>query len=197
MGQNIVWHDFKVDKAAREAAFGHKPFLIWFTGLSGSGKSTIANIVESLLFKKEIHTYLLDGDNIRHGLCRDLGFTSEDRSENIRRIGEVSKLFVDAGVATLACFISPLKEQRELVRNLFSDGEFIEVFVKCDVENCIQRDPKGLYKKALAGEIKNFTGLDSPFEIPSNPFIRIETVNQSLEESSKQLIEAIIPEITL
>ncbi|SES76623.1 adenylylsulfate kinase [Salinibacillus kushneri] len=187
--ENIVWHDSKVTKAEREKLNGHKGAVLWFTGLSGSGKSTVSVELEKELHAQGIHTYRLDGDNIRHGLNKNLGFSPEDRKENIRRIGEVSKLMVDAGLVTLTAFISPYREDRDNVRELLGDGEFIEVFVKASVETCESRDPKGLYKKARAGEIKGFTGIDAPYEEPSNPEITVETDKQSLKESVQQIVE--------
>lgn len=172
---NIFWHERLITKEDRERLNGHKGVCIWYTGLSGSGKSTIAIEVENLLFKKVIRSYVLDGDNIRHGLNNDLGFSPEDRTENIRRIGEVSKLFVDAGLIVMTAFISPYRSDRRQVRDLMFKGEFVEVYVKCDLEVCEQRDPKGLYKKARAGEIKEFTGIDAPYEEPENPELIINT----------------------
>jgi bifunctional enzyme CysN/CysC len=160
---------------ARAELKGQKPAVLWFTGLSGSGKSTIANLVERALFAEGRHTYLLDGDNVRHGLTRDLGFTDADRVENIRRVGEAAKLFVDAGLLVLTSFISPFRSERRMARELLGEGEFIEVFVDTPIEICMQRDPKGLYLKAKAGEIKNFTGIDSPYEAPANPELHIKT----------------------
>jgi adenylylsulfate kinase len=156
---NLVWHNTKITKSDHEKLNGHKGVCIWFTGLSGSGKSTLANEVEVELNKKGIHTYLLDGDNVRHGLNKNLDFSAEGRKENIRRIGEVAKLFVDAGLVVLTAFISPFREDRDNVRKLLNDGEFIEIFVDADLETCESRDPKGLYKKARNGEIKDFTGI--------------------------------------
>ncbi|SFB01178.1 adenylylsulfate kinase [Lentibacillus halodurans] len=186
--ENIVWHESKVTKKHRQQLNNHKSAVIWFTGLSGSGKSTISVELEKELHSMGVCTYRLDGDNIRHGLNKNLGFSPEDRQENIRRIGEVSKLMVDAGLFTLSAFISPYREDRDEVRKLVEDGEFIEVFVDASVETCESRDPKGLYKKARAGEIKGFTGIDAPYEAPVNPEITVDTDNLSLEES----VEAIV-----
>ena len=172
---NVHWQALDVDKLARAELKGQKPAVLWFTGLSGSGKSTIANLVERALFAEGRHTYLLDGDNVRHGLTRDLGFTDADRVENIRRVGEAAKLFVDAGLLVLTSFISPFRSERRMARELVGEGEFIEVFVDTPIEICMQRDPKGLYLKAKAGEIKNFTGIDSPYELPENPELHIRT----------------------
>ena len=174
---NVHWQALDVDKQTRAEQKGQKPAVLWFTGLSGSGKSTIANLVEKALFAEGRHTYLLDGDNVRHGLNRDLGFTDADRVENIRRVGEAAKLFVDAGLIVLVSFISPFRSERRMARELVGEGEFIEVFVDTPIEVCMQRDPKGLYVKAKAGEIKNFTGISSPYETPENAELRIETVN--------------------
>lgn len=180
---NVVWHQSDVMKQNRQQLNGHKSAIIWFTGLSGSGKSTLSVALETILYKQGIHTYRLDGDNIRHGLNRNLGFSQADRSENIRRIGEVSKLMVDAGILTLTAFISPYHEDREQVRQLVEPEEFIEVYVKASIETCEERDPKGLYKKARLGEIKNFTGIDAPYEEPRNPEVVIDTNQLSVEES--------------
>jgi bifunctional enzyme CysN/CysC len=173
---NVHWQALDVDKAARAEIKGQRPAVLWFTGLSGSGKSTIANLVERALFADGRHTYLLDGDNVRHGLTRDLGFTDADRVENIRRVGEAAKLFVDAGLIVLTAFISPFRSERRMARGLLGEGEFIEIFVDTPIEICMERDPKGLYQKARAGEIKNFTGIDSPYETPGQAELHIRTV---------------------
>ncbi|WP_022671137.1 sulfate adenylyltransferase subunit CysN [Hippea alviniae] len=184
----ISWHQHKVSKQDRSKIKGHKPCIIWFTGLSGSGKSTIANALEDTLNRKSYHTYLLDGDNIRHGLNKDLGFSDEDRKENIRRIAEVAKLFVDAGLIVITAFISPFKEEREFARSLVDKDEFVEVFVDTPLEVCEQRDPKGLYKKAREGKIKNFTGIDSLYEPPDAPEIHIRTERLTVQESVERII---------
>ncbi|WP_094550305.1 adenylyl-sulfate kinase [Petroclostridium xylanilyticum] len=184
---NVMWHHASVTKEDRERLLKQKGLLLWFTGLSGAGKSTIANALEKRLFEMGKLTYLLDGDNIRHGLNRDLGFSVEDRKENIRRIGEVGKLFVDAGIITLATFISPLKEDRQKVRELLKEN-FIEIFVDCSLEVCESRDPKNLYRKARRGEIKEFTGISSPYEKPENPEITISTDKQTIEECVDRII---------
>ncbi|MGR5167713.1 adenylyl-sulfate kinase [Vibrio astriarenae] len=163
---NIVWHQHAVDKAFRANLKKQKPAVLWFTGLSGAGKSTVAGALESKLAQLGYHTYLLDGDNVRHGLCKDLTFSDSDRKENIRRIGELAKLMADAGLIVLSAFISPHRSERQMVRDLLPEGEFLEVYVNVPLEVCEQRDPKGLYKKARAGEIKNFTGIDSLYEAP-------------------------------
>ena len=186
--QNIHWQALDIDKAQRAMAKGQKPVVLWFTGLSGSGKSTIANIVEKKLHAMGRHTMLLDGDNVRHGLNRDLGFTDADRVENIRRVGEVSKLMLEAGVITLVSFISPFSSERAMVRNMLEDGEFIEIFVDTPLEEAERRDVKGLYKKARAGELKNFTGIDSPYEPPANPEITVNTVELSAEEAAEEIV---------
>jgi len=188
MDENIVWHNYAVNKSQRSEQKGHKPVILWFTGFSGSGKSTVAGALESALHQQGVHTYLLDGDNVRHGLCKDLGFSDEDRVENIRRVGELSKLMVDAGLVVLTAFISPFQAERDMVRNLVGDGEFIEVFLDTPLDVCEQRDPKGLYKKARAGEIKHFTGIDSDYQVPVSPEIRIDTSANSLEQSVQQLV---------
>ena len=189
MSNNIVWHDHHVTKAERSNIKNQKPCILWFTGLSGSGKSTVANAVESKLIEKNKHTYLLDGDNIRMGLNKGLSFSDEDRVENIRRIGEVSKLFVDAGTIVLTAFISPFQKERDTVRELVNKDEFIEVFIDTPLEVCESRDPKGLYKKARNGEIPNFTGISSPYEAPTTPEIHIINDNISVEDVTQQIID--------
>ena len=186
---NIVWHHHKVTRADRASNKNQKPCLLWFTGLSGSGKSTIANALDVALHDRGYHTFLLDGDNVRHGLCKDLGFSDDDRVENIRRIGEVSKLFADAGLIVLSAFISPFTSDRRLVRNLFPAGEFIEVFMDTPLDTCEERDPKGLYQKARAGEIKHFTGITSPYEAPERPEVRLDTSAMTVEQCVESLIE--------
>ena len=185
---NITWHDSEVTKAERQERNGHKSVVIWFTGLSGSGKSTVSVALEKALFEQKITSYRLDGDNIRHGLNKNLGFSPEDRRENIRRIGEVGKLMVDAGVVTMTAFISPYEEDRNIVRDILEDGEFIEVYTKCSLDECEARDPKGLYKKARSGEIKEFTGINAPYEVPSNPEIIIDTEQHSVEEAVEEIV---------
>ena len=180
---NIVWHEASVDREARSRQRGHRSVILWFTGLSGSGKSTLANAVNAVLFERGLATYVLDGDNIRHGLCNDLGFSDADREENIRRIGEVAKLFVDAGVITLTAFVSPFRADRDKARDLVAHGDFIEVYCAADLAVCEDRDPKGLYAKARAGVIKEFTGISSPYEAPEAPELQVDTGSQSLEES--------------
>ncbi len=184
---NITWHHGDIKREDREKANGHQGAVIWFTGLSASGKSTLAHALENALFEKGYKTYVLDGDNIRHGLNKDLGFSPQDREENIRRIGEVAKLFADAGIIVLTAFISPYCSDREKARKL-NPRNFIEVYVKCDLDVCEQRDPKGLYKKAKAGEISEFTGISAPYEEPENPELVIDTGKYSIEESVNQLI---------
>ena len=186
--KNIVWHDHQLNKEERSAMKKQKPCILWFTGLSGSGKSTIANAVEVKLAELKKHTYLLDGDNVRYGLNKDLGFTDSDRVENIRRIGEVSNLFADAGMIVLSAFISPFREDREIVRTLAKEGEFIEVFIDTSLEVCEQRDPKGLYVKARKGEIPDFTGISSPYEVPEKPEIHIKD-GLSIEESAEVIVD--------
>lgn len=186
---NIVKQDYKITRNDRLKLLGQKPVLIWLTGLSGSGKSTIADKLEQELYFKGFKTYLLDGDNIRHGLNNNIDFTEEGRKENIRRIGEVAKLFMDAGIIVITAFISPFKEDRDRVRKLVSEGEFIEVHVDCPLEICEQRDVKGLYAKARKGEIPNFTGISSPFEAPESAEITVKTAEHSLEECVSQILE--------
>ena len=186
----VVYHPHKVTKSDRSSIKGHKPCVVWLTGLPASGKSTIANELEYVLNRHyKAHTYLLDGDNIRHGLNKDLGFSKEDREENIRRISEVAKLFVDAGLIVITAFISPYRKDRNFARSLVEENEFIEVYVKCPVSVCEQRDPKGLYKKARAGEIKGFTGVDDPYEEPENPEIILETDKMSVEECVQKIVD--------
>lgn len=186
---NIAWQPLSIGKAERAALKNQKPRIIWFTGLSGAGKSTIANILDQKLFARGNHTMLLDGDNLRHGLNRDLGFTEADRVENIRRVGEVAKLMVDSGLIVICSFISPYKAERDMVRSLVAEGDFIEVFVNTPIEECIRRDPKGLYSKAKEGKIKNFTGIDAPYEAPERPEIRLETVGHRADELADQIVE--------
>ncbi|MGE9551526.1 adenylyl-sulfate kinase [Erwinia amylovora] len=171
--ENVVWHSHAVTRADREQQHGHHGVLLWFTGLSGSGKSTVAGALEQALHQLGVSTYLLDGDNVRHGLCRDLGFSDEDRKENIRRVGEVARLMVDAGLVVLSAFISPHRAERQMVRDMLGEGRFIEIFVDTPLAICEQRDPKGLYKKARAGELRNFTGIDSVYEAPAEPEIHL------------------------
>lgn len=185
---NVVWHEASLSKDARRKQNGHHSFVIWFTGLSGSGKSTVANAVATRLYGNGIRNYVLDGDNIRHGLNKDLGFSEEDRKENIRRIGEVSKLFVDGGQVVLTAFISPFLHDRQVVRDLLTEDEFVEVYVKCPIEECEKRDPKGLYVKARQGIISDFTGISSPYEEPENPELVVETNLHSVEECVDQVI---------
>lgn len=185
---NIIWHHTTVTKTDRQQINGHKSCVLWFTGLSGSGKSTLANAVDYTLFKQGFRSYVLDGDNIRHGLNSDLSFRPEDRKENIRRIGEVAKLLIDSGQIVSSAFISPFREDRELVRAMFESGEFIEIYLNCPIHVCEDRDPKGLYKKARKGEIADFTGISSPYEAPQNPEIIIETNKQTIKQSVAEII---------
>lgn len=187
--KNIVWHDHHITQAERANQKQQKSCVLWFTGLSGSGKSTIANAVEQKLFQLNKHTYLLDGDNVRHGLNKGLGFSEQDRIENIRRVGEVAKLFSDAGLIVLTAFISPFQKDRDMVRELTRPGEFIEIFIDAPLSVCEQRDPKGLYKKARAGEIKDFTGIDSPYEAPKSPEIHIANNDIEIDKAAQQVID--------
>ncbi|WP_166114785.1 adenylyl-sulfate kinase [Pseudoalteromonas sp. Z9A5] len=187
--ENIVWHDQTVSRDQKQAHKGHKPVLLWYTGLSGSGKSTIANAVEAKLFELGCHTYLLDGDNVRMGLNKGLTFSDEDRVENIRRISEVAKLFVEAGLIVSTAFISPFAADRAQARGIMTDGEFLEVFIDTPIEVCESRDPKGLYKKARAGEIPNFTGISSAFDVPATPEIHVKTAQQTIEQSVEQIVD--------
>jgi adenylylsulfate kinase len=186
---NITWYERRLTKSDYRRRNGHSSMVLWFTGLSGSGKSTLAHHVEEVLFKKGWYTYILDGDNVRHGLNGDLGFSEADRRENIRRIGEVAKLFVDGGVVVLAAFISPYREDRERVRALFEEGEFVEIYVECDLKTCERRDPKGLYRKARAGELPEFTGIDSPYEEPLNPELVISTGWLDITDSVNRVVD--------
>tara|TARA_Y100000588_G_scaffold391865_1_gene501800 strand:+ start:1020 stop:1874 length:855 start_codon:yes stop_codon:yes gene_type:complete len=197
VSENIIRQDFKINREKREGLLNQRPVLVWFTGLSGSGKSTMSNLLENELHESGYKTYALDGDNIRQGLCNDLAFTDEDRIENIRRIGEVSKLFLDAGVVVLSSFVSPFKEDRESVKNLVGADRFIEVFVDCPLEVCESRDVKGLYKKAREGKIKNFTGIDSPFEAPNNPEVVLKTAEEEPQYSLQKLLNIVEPKISL
>lgn len=189
---NVVWHKAKVTRQHREALNGHRGVVIWFTGLPASGKSTIAHALEEELYKKKCRTYVFDGDNVRHGLCSDLGFSKEDRAENIRRIGEMVKLFVDAGIIALVAFISPFKADRERVRRLLGDGNFIEVYCKCPVDVCEERDLKGNYKRAMAGEIKEFTGISSPYEEPESPEIILDTSHMTVQQCVQKILDILV-----
>ena len=185
---HVVWHETNISKGDRASQKDQKPVCIWLTGLSGAGKSTIANALEVALTEKGKHTYLLDGDNVRHGLNKNLGMSDEDRAENIRRVSEVAKLMVDAGLIVVTAFISPFRADRDAARELFDDGEFVAVFVHAPLEECEKRDPKGLYKKARAGEIKEFTGIDSPYEAPEKAEITINTAENDIEACVKQIM---------
>ena len=192
MNENIVWHHATVTRTRRENLNQHKSITLWFTGLSGSGKSTIAHALEEQLHQRGCHTYVFDGDNVRHGLCGDLGFSNEDRKENIRRIGEMTRLFVDAGVIALTAFISPFREERAQVRALFDEGDFVEIYCRCSLAVCEERDVKGMYKRARNGEIAEFTGISSPYEEPVNPEVIIDTDKDSLDNSVEKLLTFLI-----
>jgi len=187
--EDVYWHQLDVDKAARAAQNGQRPCVLWFTGLSGAGKTTIANLVEKRLHSLGCHTMALDGDNVRHGLNRDLGFSEADRVENIRRVAEVAKLFVDAGLIVLISFISPYRRERILARDTVEEGEFIEIFVDTPIDECRRRDPKGLYRRADAGGIRNFTGVDAPYEEPMDPDIRLPTLEVPPEASAERVVQ--------
>ncbi|WP_022950094.1 adenylyl-sulfate kinase [Methylohalobius crimeensis] len=189
MDKHIRWHQATVSRQDREQINGHRSFILWFTGLSGAGKSTLAHRVEELLYLRSCRTYVFDGDNVRHGLCSDLGFSPEERHENIRRIGEMSKLFIDAGVIALTAFISPFRRDREMVRSLVDEGDFIEIYCAAPLKVCEQRDVKGLYEKARRGEIKNFTGISSPYEPPENPEIMVESGSDSLDTCARKILD--------
>ena len=197
VSENIIHQKFKIDSIKRQNLLNQKPLVVWFTGLSGSGKSTLSNLLEVELHESGFKTYALDGDNIRHGLCNDLAFTEEDRVENIRRIGEVAKLFLDSGVIVLSSFVSPFEKDREAVRNLVGEENFIEVFVDCPLEVCEARDVKGLYKKAREGQIKNFTGISSPFEKPQNPNVVIKSAEEDPKDSLHKLLSIVEPKISI
>lgn len=189
LNQNhVVWHNATVTRARRERLNGHCSVVVWFTGLSGSGKSTLAHSVEERLHQQGYLTYVFDGDNVRHGLCSDLGFSNKDRDENIRRIGEMAKLFTDSGIITLAAFISPFRKERQFVRGLLGPGDFIEVYCQCPIDICEQRDQKGIYRRAKAGEIKDFTGISSPYEQPESPELIVDTGNQTVEANAARVI---------
>jgi adenylylsulfate kinase len=187
--ENTVWHEPTIYRTHRELMNGHKSAILWFTGLSGSGKSTLSHALEDVLHQNKVRTYVLDGDNIRRGLCKDLGFSDEDRTENIRRIGEVSKLMMEAGVIVLTAFISPFRKDRQIVRDLVSDGEFVEVHCSAPIEVCESRDVKGLYKKARDGEIAEFTGISSPYEKPEKPDIQLNTDEESIDTCVAKLLD--------
>jgi len=194
---NVIWHSALVTRQMREALNRHKSFVLWFTGLPSSGKSTIAHTVEEKFHQMGCRTFVFDGDNVRHGLCADLGFSDEDRTENIRRIGEMTKLFVEAGIIAISAFISPFNVDRGKVRNLLRDGDFIEIFCRCPIEICEQRDPKGHYRKARRGELKNFTGISSPYEEPQNPELILDTADFSIDECVDKLIQFIVKKFFL
>ena len=193
---NIVWHQSSVDREARSQQKGHRSAILWFTGLSGSGKSTLANAVNVALHKNGYSTYVLDGDNIRHGLCKDLGFSDVDREENIRRIGEVASLFAQAGFIVITAFISPFEKDRKKALNTFPNNSH-EIYLDCDLETCENRDPKGLYVKARKGEIKDFTGIDSPYEVPEEPDLSLDTQNLTIEDSEKILFDYIVKKTSI
>jgi len=186
---NTVWHNATVTRVKREVLNDHKSVLIWFTGLSGSGKSTLAHTVEEKLYQRHCRTFVFDGDNVRHGLCSDLGFSDKDRIENIRRIGEMARLFLEAGIISLTAFISPFRNDREFVRNLVGADRFIEVYCNCPIEVCEKRDVKGLYKRAKAGEIKDFTGISSPYEEPAQPELALNTGTEPLESCADAIVD--------
>ena len=190
--KNVVWHHATVTRQRRNTQNNHKSTVLWFTGLSGSGKSTLAHAVEEELHQIGCRTIVLDGDNMRHGLCKDLDFSDKNRKENIRRIGEVAKLFIESGVITLTAFISPFKDERHKVRELLADGDLIEIYVKCPISVCEARDVKGMYKKAKANKIKNFTGISSPYEVPESPDLIVDTDQETLDESVDKVLGVLI-----
>jgi len=189
---NVVWHHATVTRARREAQNGHRGAILWFTGLSGAGKSTLAHAVEEELHRMGCRTFVLDGDNVRHGLCGDLGFSNEDRIENIRRVGEIAKLFMEAGVIVLTAFISPFRSDRERVRGMVEHGDFVEIYCNSSLEICESRDVKGMYKKARAGQIAEFTGISSPYEAPEKPELTLPTGHAKLEECVEQVMELLV-----
>ena len=193
---DVVWHSPTVTRVDRERQNGHRACVIWFTGLSGAGKSTLAHALEAALFSRGMRTYVFDGDNVRHGLCGDLGFSPSDRRENLRRIGEMAKLFADAGVVGLAAFISPLREDRELVRRIVGSDTFVEVFVSCPLDVCETRDVKGMYRRARAGEIAEFTGISAPYEAPESPDLVLETGRESIGDSVERMLSLILPRLS-
>ena len=193
---DVVWHSPTVTRVDRERQNGHRACVIWFTGLSGAGKSTLAHALEAALFSRGMRTYVFDGDNVRHGLCGDLGFSPSDRRENLRRIGEMAKLFADAGVIGLAAFISPLREDRELVRRIVGSDNFVEVFVSCPLDVCETRDVKGMYRRARAGEIAEFTGISAPYEAPESPDLVLETGRESIGDSVERMLSLILPRLS-
>ena len=197
MSENIVEHNYHISKKDRIKNNNHKSLLLWFTGLSGSGKSTIANLVEHALFNQGVKTYSLDGDNIRKGINNDLTFSAEDRTENIRRIAEVANLMLDAGLVVLAAFVSPYKKDRENIRTIVKDVNFVEIYINTSLEECERRDVKGLYKKARRGEIKNMTGISAPYEAPENPELEINTEKENIEDSVKRIVDFIKPKLNL
>ncbi len=197
MAKNITSHHFQISRQNREEKNGHRSFLVWFTGLSGSGKSTIANALELALNEKNIKTYILDGDNVRGGLNKDLGFAPKDRSENIRRIAEVSNLMIDAGLVVLSAFVSPYKKDREAIRTVVKDANFVEIFVNTSLQECERRDVKGLYKKARAGEIKNMTGVSAPYEAPDQPDVEVKTETETIEQAVNKIMKAIANKLKL
>tara|TARA_B100000809_G_C15061146_1_gene502449 strand:+ start:178 stop:777 length:600 start_codon:yes stop_codon:yes gene_type:complete len=197
MKNNIIAHNYQVSKKDRVALNKHPSFLLWFTGLSGSGKSTIANLVERELYKLGVKTYALDGDNIRKGINNDLSFSPEDRTENIRRISEVANLMIDAGLVVLAAFVSPYKKDRDNIKSIVKDVNFVEIYINTSIEECERRDVKGLYKKARAGEIKNMTGISAPYEAPEHPDIEIHTEFESIEDAVDKIIKHITPKLSI
>lgn len=184
----VVWQNYQISRLDREQQNGHQGVVLWFTGLSGAGKSTVANALEQELVKRKVHSYLLDGDNVRHGLCADLGFSEADRTENIRRVGAVAGLMLDAGLVVLSAFISPYRAQRQAIKNSLPEGKFLEIYIATSLDVCEQRDVKGLYQKARRGEISHFTGISDPYEAPEHADLIIDTAQQSLEQSVEQLI---------
>lgn len=194
---NLKWHEFKTTREQREARLSQHSKCLFLTGLSGSGKSTIGDALENILSAKNYKCYVLDGDNIRIGINKDLGFSESDRTENLRRIGEIAKLFVDAGVIVICTFIAPSKSDRQMIRDIVGAEDFLEVYINASIETCAKRDPKGLYKKAYRGEIKNFTGVDAPYEKPESPFTIVDTENQTIEKCVATLTDALLSEINL
>jgi adenylylsulfate kinase len=196
-GKDVVWHQTSITRTDRESANGHRGLVVWFTGLSGAGKSTLAQAVEEVLYRRGCRTFVLDGDNIRHGLCANLGFSLQDRQENLRRVGELARLFLEAGTISLAAFISPMRTHRDHVRQIVGQESFVEIFVSCPLEVCEQRDTKGMYRRARTGEIRDFTGISSPYEPPESPLLELDTSITSIDECVAQVLKIVVPKLRL
>jgi adenylylsulfate kinase len=195
--KDLVWYQTSITRKDRESANGHRGLVVWFTGLSGAGKSTLAHAVEEVLYSRGCRTFVLDGDNIRHGLCSNLGFSLQDRQENLRRVGELARLFLEAGTISLAAFISPMRIDRDHVRQIVGPESFVEIFVSCPLEVCEQRDTKGMYLRARTGEIRDFTGISSPYEPPESPLLKLDTSTTPIDESVAQVLKIVVPKLRL